>query len=302
MLSIRSAVLSTASVTGLLLATACGSNTTGSVAEDKVTGHDEAVADLVAARELVLQSSTYAFTYQAAISQDGLELTVESSGAAVEDPVAFEMKVSTESAYSPLDQELTFRYIGGAAYATSPELFEGLDLGGARWVAAELDAAEAEQLPEKVDEIRAAAMGPDLVLGLMLECDVVTFHGAGRYTGSLTTLALREADTDLLPQAETEELAGQLDALNADGIELDLRLNEDGLPAQLEMTTETPSGRLSGNVAYHYGDGISVQQPPPETVINETDLTSDAGESIDIDPLGMRINKSSSGPFKPSDY
>ncbi|NJQ14477.1 hypothetical protein [Streptomyces bohaiensis] len=282
---------------GVLVSTAaCSSDDSSSDGDAKSGGLAEA---LRASQEKSAEASTVAVT--ATMSMDmpeGMAFSYELSGVTGWDPLAMDVTMDMTEFFEAMaemmgddsgevpEAVMNLRFIDNVMYMGGTPFEEELD--GASWVKIDLEDVDPNdpafaQTAEQLKSAENMAQSPASQVALLLESDDVEHVGSedldGRatekYAGTLTAEELVAADASAahMNEEDVEDLLATLEQMGADGFELTVWVDEDDLPARIDMRFAVEEGgEVSYSTVYEdYGIELNVEAPDEADVVDFAD-------------------------------
>lgn len=308
MRSMRKAITA-ALAAGVLVATAaCSSDDTSSDSDAKAAADTDEQGDggseggglaaaLLASQQKSAEASTVAITSTMSMDMpaEGMTFSYELSGVTGWDPLAMDVTMDMTEFFEAMaemmgddsgevpEAVMNLRVIDNVMYMGGTPFEE--ELGGASWV--KIDLADVDpndpafaRTAEQMKSAENMAQSPASQVALLLESGDVEHVGSedldGRatekYAGTLTAeeLVAADASADHMNEEDIEELLATLEQMGADGFELTVWVDEDDLPARIDMRFAVDEG---GEVAYStvyedYGIELDVEAPDEADVVD----------------------------------
>ncbi len=296
MRSMRKAITAALAAGVLVSTAACSSDDSSSDGDAKSGGLAEA---LRASQEKSAEASTVAVT--ATMSMDmpeGMAFSYELSGVTGWDPLAMDVTMDMTEFFEAMaemmgddsgevpEAVMNLRFIDNVMYMGGTPFEEELD--GASWVKIDLEDVDPNdpafaQTAEQLKSAENMAQSPASQVALLLESDDVEHVGSedldGRatekYAGTLTAEELVAADASAahMNEEDVEDLLATLEQMGADGFELTVWVDEDDLPARIDMRFAVEEGgEVSYSTVYEdYGIELNVEAPDEADVVDFAD-------------------------------
>ncbi|NJQ05884.1 hypothetical protein [Streptomyces lonarensis] len=256
-------------------------------------------AALLASQEKSAEASTVAVTSTMSMDlPEGMAFSYELSGVTGWDPLAMDVTMDMTEFFEAMaemmgddsgevpEAVMNLRFIDNVMYMGGTPFEEELD--GASWVKIDLEDVDPNdptfaQTAEQLKSAENMAQSPASQVALLLESDDVEHVGSedldGRatekYAGTLTAEELVAADASAahMNEADIEDLLTTLEQMGADGFELTVWVDEDDLPARVDMRFAVEEGgEVSYSTVYEdYGIELNVEAPDEADVVDFAD-------------------------------
>jgi hypothetical protein len=237
--------------------------------------------------------------------EEPLVLPMYMSGEMAWDPLAMDVTMDMSGYFEAFAEmleseeeipsgEFNIRFVDNVMYMGGP-VFQDEFPAGKSWIkldleemAAESGDAELGALMEQFEQAEEMAQSPAEQLGLLLEAPSVEHRGsekmAGRdterYSGELTLEELLAVDpsTAMMSDEDIQQMHDDFQEMGADTIGLDIWVDDEDLPARIDMTIEMPEGTVDYTTTYRdYGTGITVDHPAEAEVAGPDEIEDFSG-------------------------